>query len=66
MQEELDLVLGKIKNRKAVGLDEIPREIWKTRKFDDILLRYCNAVYNQITDGQRDESSLFPRRVTSE
>ena len=22
-------------------------ELWKTRQFDDILLRHCNAVYNQ-------------------
>ena len=46
-QEELDSVLRKIKNRKAAGLDEIPPEVWKTRKFDDILLRNFNAVYNQ-------------------
>ena len=46
-QEELLSVLRKIKNRKAAGLDEIPPEVWKTRKFDDILLRHCNAVYNQ-------------------
>ena len=46
-QEELDSVLRKIKNRKAAGLDEIPPEVWKTRQFDDILLRHCNAVYNQ-------------------
>ena len=46
-QEELDSVLRKIKNRKAAGLDEIPPEVWKTRQFDDILLRCCNAVYNQ-------------------
>ena len=39
-QEELDLVLRKIKDRKAAGLDEIPPEIWKTRQFDDILLRH--------------------------
>ena len=37
-KEELDLVLRKIKNRKAAGLDEIPPEVWKTRQFDDILL----------------------------
>ena len=41
-QEELDSVLRKIRNRKAAGLDEIPLEIWKTREFDDILLRCCN------------------------
>ena len=46
-QEELDSVLRKIKNRKAGGLDEIPPEVWKTRQFDDILLRDCNALYNQ-------------------
>ena len=46
-QEELDSVLRKIKNRKAAGLDEIPPEVWKTRQFDDILLRHCNAVYSQ-------------------
>ena len=42
-----DSVLKKIKNRKAAGLDEIPPEEWKTRQFDDILLRQCNAVYSQ-------------------
>ncbi len=42
-----DSVLRKIKNRKAAGLDEIPPEVWKTRQFDDILLRLCNVVYNQ-------------------
>ena len=46
-KEELDLVLRRIKNRKAAGLDEIPPEVWKTRQFDDILLRQCNAVYSQ-------------------
>ena len=44
--EEPDSVLRKILNRKATGLDEIPPEVWKTRQFDDILLRHCNAVYN--------------------
>ena len=44
---ELDFVLRKIKNRKAAGLDEIPLEVWKTRQFDNILLRHCNAVDNQ-------------------
>ena len=46
-QEELDSVLRQIKNKKAAGHDEIPPEVWKTRQFDDILLRHCNAVYNQ-------------------
>ena len=46
-QEKLDSVFRKIKNRKAAGFDEIPPEVWKTRQFDDILLRHCNAIYNQ-------------------
>ena len=49
MQEELDSVRKKIKNRKAVGLDEIIPEVWKTKEFDDILLRHFNAVYNRNT-----------------
>ena len=24
-----------------------PPEVWKTKEFDDKLLRHCNAVYNQ-------------------
>ena len=47
--QELNSVLGKIKNRKVVRLDEIPPEVWKTRELDDILLRHCNAIYNQNT-----------------
>ena len=46
-KEEHDSVLRKIKNRKAAVLDEIPPEVWKTRQFDNILLRHCNAVYDQ-------------------
>ena len=67
--QELDVVLRKIKMWRAAGLDEIPSEVWKTRKFDHILVRYCNTVNNQnIIDiyGQRAASSFFPRRVTSE
>ena len=58
-------MLRKIKNRKAAGLDEIPSEIWKTRQFDDILLRQCNAVYNQNPiDRWRKGCILpFPKKV---
>ena len=38
MQEELDSVQRKIKNRKAARLDEIPPDVWKTREFNEILL----------------------------
>ena len=62
--EELDSVFKKTKNRKTAGLDEIPPKVSKTREFDDILLRHCNAVYNQIwlTDGWRDTSYLSPKK----
>ena len=38
-QKELGVVLTKIKNWKAAGLDEIPPEVWKTKKFNDLLQR---------------------------
>ena len=61
--EEHYSVLRKIKNRKAAGLDEIPPEVWKTRQFDDILLRHCNAVYNQnsIDRWMKGCILLFPK-----
>ena len=34
--QDLDVVLRKIKNRKAAELDETPPEVWTTRNFDDI------------------------------
>ena len=60
MQEELDSVLRKIENRKAAGLDEIPPELWKTRGFDDILLRHCNSVYNQNTIDRWTKGCILP------
>ena len=67
-QEELDSVLRKIKNRKAAGLEEIPPEVCKNRQFDDILLRYCNAVYNQNPIDRRKKGCILPflKRVTSD
>ena len=59
-QGELDSVLRKIKNRKAAGLDEIPPEVWKTRQFDDILLRHCNAVYNQNPIDRWTKGCILP------
>ena len=59
--QELDLVLRKIKNRKAAGLDEIPPKVWKTREFDNILLRHCNAVYNQNTMDRWTKGCIHPK-----
>ena len=60
MQELLESVPRKILNRKAAELDEIPPEVWKTRQFDDILLRHCNTVYNQNTIDRRTKGCIFP------
>ena len=59
-KEELNSVLRKIKNRKAAGLYEIPPEVWKTRQFNDILLRQCNAVYNQNTIDRWMKGCILP------
>ena len=45
MEKEFDAELKKIENRKATGLNEIPPEVWKTRKFDGILLWLYNTVH---------------------
>ena len=37
--------LKKNESRKAAGLNEIPLELWKTRKFDSVFLWLYNTVY---------------------
>ena len=37
-------VLQKMSNGKAAGLDEIPAELWKTGRFNTLLLEICNGV----------------------
>ena len=51
---------------KATGLDEIPPEVWKASKFGIILLRLCNAAYEQnaIENDWNAASSSFPRNPT--
>ena len=44
-KEELNVQRKRIKSKNALGLDEIPHEIWKTRKFVDMILPLHNAVY---------------------
>ena len=60
MQEELDSVLRKIKNRKSAVLDEIPPEVRKTKELDDIQLRLCNAVYNQNIIDRSTKGCILP------
>ena len=49
-----------MKNRKAAGLDEIPPEVWKTKEFNDILLRHCNVLYNQDTIDRWTKGCILP------
>ena len=58
--EKLNSLLRKIKNKKAAGLDKIPPEVWKTRQFDNILLRHCNAVHNVNPTDWWMKGSLLP------
>ncbi len=44
MVEELDAVLIKIKSMKVANLYEISPEVWKTIKFDNILVELCNTM----------------------
>ena len=57
---ELDLVLKKLKNKKTAGLDGIPVEVWKTGKFNDLLLYYCNEVYNGNVIQSWTEGCILP------
>ena len=57
---ELDLVLKKLQNKKAAGLDGIPPEVWKTGKFNDLLLYYCNEVYKGNVIQSWTEGCILP------
>ena len=59
-QEEPNVVLIKIQNRKPAGLDEKQPEVLKTRKFDYILIRCCNAVYYQNTIDRGTKGCIHP------
>ena len=62
-EEELDVKLTKIKNRKVTGLDKILPRVWKTRKFVDLLPRLCNAVCEQKEEFlKRKTKSCRPKR----
>ena len=60
IQEELNEVLSKIKNKKAAGLDEILQEICKTREFNDLLFQFCNVVYKKNTIERWTKDSNYP------
>ena len=58
--QEFNAVLTKTKSRKATDHDEIPSKVWNTRKFDDLLLRFCNAIYTQDTIERLTNSCILP------
>ena len=58
--QKVDKVLTKIKKGKAASLNEIRPEVWKVRKFNDVLLRYCNVVYNQNTINWWTKGCILP------
>ena len=58
--DELDKVLDKTKNNKGCGLDKVPPEVWKTKKFNSLLLELCNAVYNGESIEKWTEGCILP------
>ena len=58
--EELKKVLKSLKGGKACGLDEIPAEVWKLPDFHQLLLQFCNKVYNKNPIERWTEGCLLP------
>ena len=46
-KEEVMKATNNISYGKAVGLDEIPAEVWKLDDFKEFMLESCNCVYFQ-------------------
>ena len=45
-QDQFNLTLSEIQNKKALSLDRTPPEVWKTKAFNGTILSLCNKVYN--------------------
>ena len=65
-EEELNVLLKKIRSRKIEDLDEIPPEVWKTRKLDDLVLRFCNAIYKQNIMEKWTKGCILPLFMKSD
>ena len=59
-EEELETVLKKLKNKKAPGLDEIPPEVWKTRRFNDISLNLAIPYKTKVLFRSGLKDAYFP------
>ena len=58
--DEIIIAVRSIQHGKAVGLDKIPAEVWKLGEFQEILLHFCNSVYNQDPIKRWNEGCLLP------
>ena len=58
--EELTKALQQTKNHKACGLDEIPAEVWKLPDFKNLLLDFCNQVYNNDPIKRWTDGCILP------
>ena len=57
--EELLKAVKSIKYGKACGLDEIPVEVRKLKEFHEILLEWCNSVYQQEVKAAGEKDVYF-------
>ena len=57
--------MREISCRKAAGLDEITSEVWKTGKFNKILLQLCIADYKEKTIEKWIKTFILPFSKTS-
>ena len=44
----------------AASVDDIPSEVWMTRKFDNSVLWLCNAVYEQNSKEKLTKGCILP------
>ena len=59
-KSELEKVKERLKYNKGFGLDKIPPEVWKSGAFDDLLLEWCNNVYNGAHIEKWTEGGISP------
>ena len=57
---ELVKAQKQVRNGKANGLDNIPPEVWKHEEIREILLGFCNDVYQQEAIESWTEGCLLP------
>ena len=56
---QLDIKLGLFTEEELYAVLRASTKVWKTRKFDDILLQSCNAAYKQNSRDTWTKSFIF-------